>query len=245
MAEFNNRTMTQGAQAAVIDQGLRAYMLRVYNYMAIGLGITGLAAWGVFGAAFDASGLPNALGVALFASPLKWLVILAPLAMVMLLSFGIHRMSVATAQITFWVYAALVGVSLASLGAIYTGQSITRVFFITAAAFGSLSLWGYTTKRDLTGFGSFLIMGLVGILIASIVNIFLASSGLQFVISVIGVLVFAGLTAYDTQKIKEMYYEADDAAVAGRKAVMGALALYLDFINLFIMLVQLFGQRRS
>lgn len=244
MADLNNRTVTRSVETAVIDQGLRAYMLRVYNYMAIGLGITGLAAYFIFTAAFDASGAPTALGMTLYASPLKWLVILAPLGMVMVLSFGINRLSVSAAQMLFWAYAAMVGVSLASLGAIYTGQSITRVFFITAASFSALSLWGYTTKRDLTSMGSFLFMGLIGIIIASLVNLFMASSALQFVISVIGVIVFAGLTAYDTQKIKEMYYEADDAATAGRKAIMGALALYLDFINLFIMLMQLLGNRR-
>ena len=243
MADFNNRAMAQQAERAVIDQGLRAHMLRVYNYMAIGLGITGVVAFFVFQAAFDASGAPTALGMFMFASPFKWVVIFAPLAAVMFLSFRINSMSVATAQLSFWVYAALVGASLASLGAVYAHESIARVFFITAVSFGGLSLWGYTTKRDLTGVGSFLMMGLIGLIVASIVNIFLASSAMQFIISVVGVLVFAGLTAYDTQKIKEMYFEADDHATAGRKAVMGALALYLDFINLFLMLLQLFGRR--
>ena len=240
MADFNNRAIAQQADRAVIDQGLRAHMLRVYNYMAIGLGITGVVAFFVYQAAFDAAGMPTALGMFMFASPFKWVVILAPLAAVMFLSFRINSMSVATAQLSFWVYAALVGASLASLGAVYAHESIARVFFITAVSFGGLSLWGYTTKRDLTGMGSFLMMGLIGLIVASIVNIFLA---MQFVISVVGVLVFAGLTAYDTQKIKEMYLEADDHATAGRKAVMGALALYLDFINLFLMLLQLFGRR--
>ncbi len=248
MADYNNRAVTGQAQTAVIDEGLRAYMLRVYNYMAIGLGLTGLAAWFTFSAAVQSSGAGIELtdfGRLLFASGFRWVVILAPLPVVFFLSFRINSLSVATAQLAFWVYASLVGVSLASLGLVYTGESLTRVFLITAASFGALSLWGYTTKRDLTGMGSFLMMGLFGIIIASVVNIFLGSSGMQFVISVLGVLIFSGLTAYDTQKIKEMYYEADDGTVAGRKAIMGALALYLDFINLFVMLAQLLGQRRD
>ncbi|PLX36580.1 MAG: hypothetical protein C0606_15005 [Hyphomicrobiales bacterium] len=242
------------AGAADIDAGLRSYMLRVYNYMAIGLAITGLAAIAIFNMAVTNDPAAAAaqirggtyltsLGVALYTSPLKWVVILAPLAMVMFLSFRVHKMSVGAAQATFWVYAALVGLSLSSIFLVYTHGSIARVFFITAASFGALSLFGYTTKKDLSAWGSFLFMGLIGIIIASLVNIFLASSALQFAISVIGVLVFAGLTAYDTQQIKEMYYEYDDSTVAGRKAVMGALRLYLDFINLFIMLLQLFGNR--
>ncbi len=239
---------------AGIDQGLRSYMLRVYNYMAIGLAITGIAAIAVFNLAVtsdpsaavaqvrDGMYLTN-LGYALFASPLKWVIILAPLGAVFFLSFRINKMSVTAAQTTFWIYAALVGLSLSSIFMVYTHASIARVFFITAASFGALSLFGYTTKKDLSGWGSFLFMGLIGIIIASLVNMFLASSALQFAISVIGVLVFAGLTAYDTQQIKEMYYENDDGTVAGRKAVMGALRLYLDFINMFIMLLQLFGNR--
>lgn len=246
MADFNNRAMSQQADRAVIDQGLRAHMLRVYNYMAIGLGITGVVAFFVFAAAVQATEAGReltAFGQFMFVSPFKWVVIFAPLAAVMFLSFRINSLSVAAAQTAFWVYAALVGASLASLGLVYAQESIARVFFITAVSFGGLSLWGYTTKRNLTGMGSFLMMGLIGIIVASIVNIFLASTAMQFVISVVGVLVFAGLTAYDTQKIKEMYLEADDHATAGRKAVMGALALYLDFINLFLMLLQLFGRR--
>src|SRR5213079_3282135 len=177
------------------------------------------------------------VGYALFVSPLKWAVILAPLALVFFLSFRIQNMRPATAQITFWIYAALVGVSLGSIFLVYTHTSIVRVFFITAASFGALSLWGYTTQRDLTGMGSFLIMGLFGIIIASLVNMFLGSTMMQWIISVVGVLIFAGLTAWDTQKIKEMYSPYDDGTVAGRKAVMGALSLYLDFINLFLMLL--------
>jgi FtsH-binding integral membrane protein len=236
-----------------IDEGLRAYMLRVYNYMALGLAITGAAAFGIYilsvttdpaaAVATYGSVRLTAFGAFLFTSAFRWVVILAPLAFVLVLSFGIQRLSVGAAQALFWLYAALVGVSFAVLLMVYSGQSIARVFFITAASFGALSLWGYTTKRDLSGFGSFLLMGLIGIIIASLVNIFLASTMMQFVISVVGVLVFAGLTAYDTQRIKEMYFEGDDDVVAGRKAVMGALSLYLDFINLFLMLLQLFGRR--
>ncbi|MBY3583170.1 Bax inhibitor-1/YccA family protein [Rhizobium bangladeshense] len=227
----------------MIDQGLRAYMLKVYNLMALGLAITGVAAYLGFNFAVQ-DGQLTQFGVLLFQSPLRWVVILAPLAAVFFLSFRIHRMSVAAAQTTFWVYAALVGLSLSSIFLVYTQSSITQTFFVTAASFGALSLYGYTTKRDLSAIGSFLIMGLFGLIIASLVNIFLASSALQFAISVIGVLIFAGLTAYDTQRIKELYYEADDVAVAGRMAIMGALTLYLDFINLFMFLLQFMGNRK-
>lgn len=232
-----------GSQAgAAIDEGLRSYMLRVYNLMAMGLAITGVAAYGTSALAIS-DGQLTSLGLMLFASPLKWVVFLAPLAMVFFLSFRIQKMSVSAAQATFWVYAGLVGVSLAAVFLVFTQQSIVQTFFVTAAAFGSLSLWGYTTKRDLTGMGSFLYMGLFGIIIASVVNIFLGSGMMQFVISAAGVLIFAGLTAYDTQKIKEMYYEGDGEVVAGRKAIMGALRLYLDFINLFLFLLQFMGNR--
>ena len=227
----------------MIDQGLRSYMLKVYNLMALGLAITGVAAYLGFNFAVQ-DGQLTQFGVLLFQSPLRWVVILAPLAAVFFLSFRINRMSVAAAQTTFWVYAALVGLSLASIFLVYTQSSITQTFFVTAASFGALSLYGYTTKRDLSAMGSFLIMGLFGLIIASIVNIFLASSALQFAVSAIGVLIFAGLTAYDTQRIKEMYYAADGADVAGRKAIMGALTLYLDFINLFMFLLQFMGDRK-
>jgi len=227
----------------MIDQGLRSYMLKVYNLMALGLAITGVAAYLGFNFAVQ-DGQLTQFGVLLFQSPLRWVVILAPLAAVFFLSFRINRMSVAAAQTTFWVYAALVGLSLSSIFLVYTQSSITQTFFVTAASFGALSLYGYTTKRDLSAMGSFLIMGLFGLIIASIVNIFLASSALQFAVSVIGVLIFAGLTAYDTQRIKELYYEADGAEVAGRKAIMGALTLYLDFINLFMFLLRFLGDRR-
>jgi len=242
MADLRNY-QSRAQTGEVIDQGLRAYMLKVYNLMALGLAITGVAAYLGFNFAVQDNQLTQ-FGVLLFQSPLRWVVILAPLAAVFFLSFRINRMSVAAAQTTFWVYAALVGLSLASIFLIYTQSSITQTFFVTAASFGALSLFGYTTKRDLSAMGSFLIMGLFGLIIASLVNIFLASSALQFAISAIGVLIFAGLTAYDTQRIKEMYYEADGYDIAGRKAIMGALTLYLDFINLFMFLLQFMGNRK-
>ncbi|MGE0230978.1 MAG: Bax inhibitor-1/YccA family protein [Flavobacteriaceae bacterium] len=244
MAQFDRRAYGRPtvAAGAAIDEGLRSYMLRVYNYMAIGLGITGIVAFAAAAMAVSGGQL-TAFGQAIYLSPLKWVIMLAPLGMVFYLSARISSMSVSGAQIAFWVFAGLMGLSLSSIFMVYTGASISRVFFITAASFAGLSLYGYTTKKDLSGWGSFLFMGLIGIIIASIVNIFLASSALQFAVSVIGVLVFAGLTAYDTQQIKEMYYEADDNATAGRKAIMGALRLYLDFINLFVMLLSLFGNR--
>jgi FtsH-binding integral membrane protein len=223
-----------------IDAGLRAHMIRVYNYMAAGVALTGLVAWFTFSAAAN----NPALAQAIYSGPLMWILILAPLGLVFALSFGINRLSPGTALALFFLYAGLLGISLSSLFLVYTGQSITRVFFISAATFGALSLYGYTTKRDLGPIGSFLFMGLIGVVIASLVNIFLASNALSWMISVIGVLVFAGLTAWDTQKIKEMYSVNDDGTVAGRKAVMGALALYLDFINLFLMLLRIFGDRR-
>lgn len=233
------------AYSAEIDQGLRAYMLKVYNYMAGALAITGVVAYLSANAAVDwSSGQLTGYGNALFMSPLKWLVIFSPFIAVMVLSFGIQRLSMPAAQGLYWLYSALMGLSLSSIFLVYTGQSITQVFFISAASFGALSLYGYTTKRDLTAIGSFLIMGLFGLIIASVVNIFMASSALAFAVSVLGVGIFAGLTAYDTQKIKEMYYEGDDVSTSGRKAIMGALSLYLDFINLFLMLLRLMGDRR-
>ncbi|CTQ69725.1 Bax inhibitor-1/YccA family protein [Roseibium alexandrii] len=238
-----------GARAeAGIDQGLRAYMLGVYNYMTFGLALTGFFAIGTYMMSVvtnDAGSIVGLtpLGNAIFASPLKWVVMLAPLGMVLWLSFRIQSMSASTARTMFLIYSALMGVSLSSIFMVYTGGSIARVFFITAASFGALSIFGYTTKKDLSAWGSFLFMGLIGIVIASLVNIFLGSSALQFAISVVGVLVFAGLTAYDTQQIKEMYYEGDSGEVATKKSVMGALRLYLDFINMFLMLLQLFGNR--
>ena len=239
----DTRFTTQTGTQVQIDQGLRSYMLRVYNYMGAGLAITGAAAYGTFHAAVDATGALTPFGNAVFVSPLKWVLILAPLAMVMLLSFRIEKMSVSAAQLTFWAYAALVGVSFASLGLIYTAASIAQVFFITAGAFGALSLYGYTTKRDLAGLGSFLFMGLMGLILASLVNLWFQNGMMGMVLSAISVLIFTGLTAWDTQQIKEMYYEADDVATLGRKAIMGALRLYLNFINLFLSLLRLFGNR--
>jgi uncharacterized protein len=235
-----------------IDAGLRAYMIRVYNYMAAGVALTGLVAWFAYQAAggdaiqvagHSITGL-TAFGQAIFQSPLLWLIVFAPLGLVMLLSFGINRLSASTALTLFFVYSGLLGLSLASIFLAYTGASITRVFFISAATFGATSLYGYTTRRDLTSIGSFMFMGLIGLIIASLVNIFLQSSALYWAISVIGVAVFVGLTAYDTQSIKEMYDVNDDGTISGRKAVMGALRLYLDFINLFLMLLRIFGDRR-
>ena len=230
-----------------IDAGLRAYMIRVYNYMTAGVALTGLVAWFTYSAAVVQTGAGlqlTSFGHAIFASPLMWVLVLAPLGLVMVLSFGINRFSASTALSLFFVYAGLLGLSLASIFLVYTHASITRVFFISAATFGAMSLYGYTTQRDLTGVGSFMFMGLIGIVIASLVNMFLHSTGLDWAISVIGVLVFVGLTAYDTQNIKELYSAIDDGTIAGRKAVMGALRLYLDFINLFLMLLRLFGDRR-
>lgn len=175
---------------------------------------------------------------------LGWIALFAPLALVFLLSFGINRMSVATAQITFWVYAALVGIGIAPILLVYTGASVAETFFITAATFGAMSLWGYTTKANLAGMGGFLFMGLIGLVIASVVNMFLQSSQMQWIISVIGVFIFTGLTAYDTQWIKEMYVANEDGTVAGRKAIIGALKLYLDFLNLFLFLLRFMGNRR-
>jgi uncharacterized protein len=242
MSDYRNTPIRTGAAtqtAGVIDEGLRAYMLKVYNLMAAGLGITGVTAYGTY--ALAASN--PAFAQMIYASPLRWVIMLAPLALVFFLSFRIHSMSVSSAQTTFWAYAALLGVSLSSIFLVYTGASITQTFFITATTFGAMSLYGYTTKKDISSWGSFLFMGLIGIIIASVVNIFMASSALSFAISVIGVLVFTGLTAYDTQTIKESYFESDDSDTAGRKAIIGALNLYLDFINLFLMLLRLLGNR--
>ena len=234
---------------AAYDEGLRAYMLRVYNYMASGLALTGIVALVIaqmsvhFNDAGQIISLTQ-LGHTLFNTPLKWVVMLAPLGLVFFLASKLHSMSFSGAQTTFWIYAGLMGVSMATIFMTFTGASVARVFFITAGTFAAMSLYGYTTKKDLSKFGSFLFMGLIGIIIASLVNIFLESSALQFAISVIGVLVFVGLTAYDTQNIKNEYDEYHDEETSGRLAISGALRLYLDFINLFIMLLHLFGDRR-
>jgi len=245
----NTQSKVKSAERHVVDEGLRAYMLKVYNYMSSGVLLTGIISLFLFKLSVVTSvngsiiGLTS-LGNALYNSSLMWIVMLAPLGVVFYMSFGIRKMSAAKAQGTFWIFAALMGASLSSIFLVYTGTSITRVFFITAGTFSAMSIYGYTTKRDLTRLGSFLMMGLIGIIIASIVNIFMKSSMMYFVISIIGVLVFVGLTAYDTQKIKNMYLVSDTSEVMSKKAVMGALTLYLDFINLFLMLLRLFGQRR-
>src|SRR5271170_4158069 len=251
MSDFDRNLATARAgyrpDQVAIDAGLRAHMIRVYNYMTAGVALTGLVAWLAFSAAVTQTGGSlelTSFGQLIFQSPLMWVLVLAPLGLVFALSFGINRLSAGTALALFFLYAGLLGLSLASIFLIYTGASVTRVFFISAATFGALSLWGYTTQRDLTSMGSFMFMGLIGIVIASLVNIFLKSTGLDWAISIIGVIVFAGLTAWDTQRIKEMYSAQDDGTVTGRKAVMGALSLYLDFINLFLMLLRLMGDRR-
>ena len=247
--DFNQRSFTKTVDQATVDEGLRAYMLKVYNYMTTGLLLTGLVAY-FFGKASIVTGEMGqivgitSIGAMLFGSPLKWVVMLAPLGFVFYLSAKINKMSVSSAQITFWIFSAIMGLSLASIFIVYTQASIARVFFISSGTFAAMSLYGYTTKKDLTKLGGFLFMGLIGIIIASLVNLFFQSSALHFAISVIGVLVFVGLTAYDTQSIKNMYYSGDSESVGGKKALMGALRLYLDFINLFIMLLRLFGQRR-
>jgi FtsH-binding integral membrane protein len=251
MAQIDNRYAQAGTARTdvAVDEGLRAYMLRVYNYMAGGILLTGIVAYLTFSAAVVERAGPGRRGLTefgqlIYTSPLRWVIMLAPLAFVFFLSFRVNKMSLGAAQIAFWAFAAVMGLSLSSIFLVFTGQSITQVFFVTAIAFGGLSLWGYTTKKDLSGWGSFLIMGLIGIIAAALVNLFLQSSALQFAISVIGVLVFAGLTAYDTQRIKDTYYEVmNDATLAGKAAIMGALNLYLDFINMFTMLLQLFGNR--
>jgi uncharacterized protein len=250
MAQIDNRYATGfGSRTGVaVDEGLRAYMLRVYNYMAAGIFLTGVVAYVTASSAITrtpAGGKAlTEFGQVIYTSPLKWVIMLAPLGFVFFLSFRIYKMSVGAAQLSFWLFAAAMGLSLSSIFLVYTGQSISQVFFVTAAAFGGLSLYGYTTKKDLSGWGSFLIMGVIGVIIASLVNLFLQSGALQFAISVIGVLVFAGLTAYDTQRIKDGYFDVmSDATATSKAAIMGALNLYLDFINMFTMMLQLFGNR--
>ena len=243
MAYDYERDVKARSSSAEIDLGLKAYMNKVYSFMAVGLALTGVIAHLTSTMAFDfRTNTMTAFGNAIYGSPLAFIIMLAPLGFIIALNMGIAKMKESTVQVLFWAFAAVMGLSLSSIFIQYTGESVARVFFISAGAFGALSLYGYTTKKDLTGWGSFLFIGLIGILIASIVNIFVASSALQFGISVVGVLVFAGLTAYDTQRIKAMYF--DNSGQEGKKAIMGALTLYLDFINLFIMLIQLFGQRR-
>ncbi|MBI4184299.1 MAG: Bax inhibitor-1/YccA family protein [Proteobacteria bacterium] len=221
---------------AEVDVGLRQYMLSIYNYMASGLALTGIVAYALASS--------PALMQTIYGSGLVWIVMLAPLGFVFALSLGIQRMKAGTAQALFWAFAVAMGLSLASIFLVYTGASIARVFFISAGTFAGMSLVGYTTRRDLSGFGGFLFMGLIGLILASLVNLFIQSSAFHFALSVIGVIVFVGLTAYDTQRIKELYFARDDSETAGKKAIMGALTLYLDFINIFLMLLRLFGERR-
>jgi FtsH-binding integral membrane protein len=261
MSDFDRRAGVRWGQSvaqagrAEIDQGLRSFMLGVYNNMVIGLAITGLVALGanMLAVTTDPSmaaahmgriGLTS-FGVALYGSPLKWLVIFAPLAFVLFISFRIEQMAATTARLTFFAFSAAMGLSLSSLLLVYTGTSVANAFFVTAAAFGALSLYGYTTKRDLSPIGSFLVMGLFGLIIASVVNLFVQSSGFQYALSILSVLIFSGLTAWDTQTIKEMYFESDGYEVATKKSVNGALRLYLDFINIFQSLLMLTGSRNN
>lgn len=259
MAQIDNK-YAQGTRAGTdvaIDQGLRAYMVSVYNYMAGGIFLTGLVAYATFAAAVvERSGPgPRVLtefGQLLYTSPLRWVVMLSPLAIVFFLSFRVNTLSVSAAQLSFWLFAAVMGVSLSSIFLVFTGESVTQVFFVTAAAFAALSLYGYTTKSNLSALGTFLIMGVFGIIVAGLVNLWLQSSAVQFAISAIGVLVFAGLTAYDTQRIKDGYLGIkdgylevkDDMTATSKAAILGALSLYLDFINMFTMLLSLFGRRQ-
>ena len=240
----NNRFMASAnAQASQIDIGLRAYMFGVYNHMTTALAITGFFALGLSFLVGPSVYELTSFGQTLYGGPLKWVVMLAPLAMVFYISAKLNSISASKARNLFYIYSGLMGLSLSSLLLVYTNESVVRVFFITSAAFASLSIYGYTTKKNLSAFGSFLIMGVFGLIIASIVNIFLASSGLAFIISILGVLIFAGLTAYDTQKIKNMYLAGDDMEVSGKKSVMGALTLYLDFILMFQFLLMFLGNR--
>jgi hypothetical protein len=251
MSDYDRNVAARGfgaARAEAIDAGLRAYMIRVYNYMAAGVALTGVAAWLTFNAAVQTTATGaltlTSFGQTIYGGPVMIVLFLATLGLVFFMSFRISSLQPSTALLLFMVYAALLGVMLSSVFLTYTHGSIARTFFISAASFGALSLYGYTTQRDLSPVGSFLTMGLFGLILAMLVNMFLKSSGLDFAISVIGVLIFAGLTAYDTQRIKEMYSANDDGTIAGRKAVMGALQLYLDFINIFLFLLRFMGDRR-
>jgi FtsH-binding integral membrane protein len=255
MAEFNTIGTAAGTQAAQIDEGLRAHMNKVYGTMSVGMLITALAAWAISGLAVSAVPTPYQIGadkyltdfgVTIYTTGLKYVIMFAPLAFVFGLSAMINRMSAATAQLVFYAFAAVMGLSLSSIFLIYTSTSIAQVFLITSIAFAGLSLYGYTTKKDLTGMGTFMMMGLIGLIVAMVVNMFLQSPAMMYAISVIGVLIFAGLTAYDTQKIKNTYLQmahSGDQEWLGKAAIMGALSLYLDFINMFMMLLHLFGNR--
>ncbi|NKB27697.1 MAG: BAX inhibitor (BI)-1/YccA family protein [Rhodobacteraceae bacterium] len=238
MAQYQTTRAAAGVRTAEIDEGLRAHMNKVYGLMSVGLLLTAAVAWGV--------GTNDAMIAAIFGTPLKWVVMFAPLIMVFAFSAMINRLSAAGAQLFFYTFAAAMGLSISFIFAVYTGFSIAQTFLVTSIAFAGLSLWGYTTKRDISGWGSFLIMGVIGLIVASIVNIFLGSPAIQFAISILGVLIFAGLTAYDTQKIKTDYIahaSAMDSEWMAKSAIMGALNLYLDFINLFMFLLQFMGNR--
>jgi FtsH-binding integral membrane protein len=256
MADYSTiRVRTAGAEAARIDEGLRAHMNKVYGTMSVGMLITAAAAWAISGLAVTTDPalavvqlsngtLLTSFGAAIYTSPLRWLIMFAPLLFVFGFTAGLNRMSAATAQVVFYAFAAVMGLSLSSIFLVFTGASIAQVFLITA--FAGLSLYGYTTKRDLSGMGTFLMMGVIGLLVAMIVNIFLQSPAVMFAISAIGVLIFAGLTAYDTQNIKATYVAhaaQGDAEWLGKAAIMGALNLYLDFINMFMFLLHIFGNR--
>jgi FtsH-binding integral membrane protein len=246
----NSRSGAGIARSGVaVDQGLRSYMIGVYNYMTLGLGVTGLVAWAAFqfGTVQTEAGrlMLTDFGRAIYVSPLRWVIVLSPLALVFWLSARINTMSVATARNAFIAFAALIGLSLSALLVVYTGASFGRAFFATAAAFASLSLYGYTTQRSLSSMGSFMMMGVVGLIIASLINMFLHSTGLQFALSVICVIVFAGLTAWDTQSIKEMYFDGDSYEMVHKKSIHGALRLYLDFINMFQAILMLTGSQRN
>ena len=243
MSDFRNFPQSSSAASVGIDQGLRAYMLRVYNYMTFGLALTAGVAYATYSAAVGPNDKLTGFGEILFNGPLVLILMLVTVGLVFAMSFALERMSVATAQLVFWTYAALNGVTFSLLGRVYSHASIFQVFLITAATFGAMSLYGYTTKRDLTGLGSFLFMGLIGLLIASIAGIFIPSTALQKALSVLGVLIFTGFTAYDTQAIKAMYY-AGGSGLMEHAAIRGALRLYLDFINLFLSFLRLFGDRR-
>ena len=250
MAQFDSRySQPTSVGRAEVDEGLRAYMLGVYNYMALGVALTGVIAYLVFSMAVTTDPQTGAkaltsLGQTLYTTPLRWVLILAPIAFVFFFAFRADKMSVSAAQTSFWIYCGLVGASLSILLLVFTGNSVANVFFITAAAFASLSIWGYTTKKDISGWGSFLFMGLIGVILAIVVNLFLQSPAIAFAISVIGVLVFAGLTAYDTQRIKDEYYLlAGNSEAVAKASVFGALSLYQNFVGMFVHLLQLFGAR--
>lgn len=247
MADYSTYRTAQGvgSRAAAVDEGLRAYMNKVYGLMSVGMGVTAVAAYGISTAAVTADGQLTGLGVAIYTSPLKWVIMFAPLLMIFAFGAAINRLSVSAATGMFYAFSALMGLSISSIFLAYTSFSIVQTFLVTAISFAGLSLWGYTTKKDISGWGSFLIMGVIGLIIASIVNIFLQSSAMQFAISGLGVLIFAGLTAYDTQKIKNTYLQmaGSGSDFLGKSAIMGALTLYLDFLNLFMFLLQFMGNR--